>query len=199
MCSRRCHGLRRRSSEAIVAVRRERQPNIIDRSVEALIRRVPSAFFRLAEVDVDPASVRPGDVAVNLPEFRADQLFIVGAEEDPGRWAIHLEPRSVLETLFREELQMLKEATFIDEWIQQEIQQGRAEGETAGRAVAARQILLRLLRQRFGELPAAVLSRVESATAEWCEEMAVRVLTAKTLSDLGFQPRATPLSVSGCD
>src|SRR5438552_1462284 len=91
MCWRRCREGRKQSSEVASAVKRERHPNIIDRSVKALIRRVPSAFFRLAEVDVDPAAVRPGDVAVNLPEFRADQVFTVGSEDDPRRWAIHLE------------------------------------------------------------------------------------------------------------
>src|SRR5438034_11694565 len=65
--------------------------SIIDRSVKVLIRRVPPAFFRLLGLVVDPGAIRPGDVSVNLPEFRADQLFIVGAEDDPARWALHLE------------------------------------------------------------------------------------------------------------
>src|SRR5436190_8383301 len=70
-------------------------------------------------------------------------------------------PRHVLERLFQEELQMLKEASFIDEWIEQ----GRAQG----RAGAARQMLLRLLRARFGELPVSAVSRVENEWPDWCE------------------------------
>jgi predicted transposase YdaD len=292
--------------------------SIIDRSVKILIRRVPPAFFRLLGLVIDPDAIRPGDVSVNLPEFRADQLFIVGAEDDPARWALHLEyqlqpdarvmrgwflknaaltaqlelpviltvvyltrgshstfpaayivggegltneyrfhtirlwehadrirggelpelapllvlcedvpteqtlqeerrlilglpvdpsvrtellavaltvgtryfSRDVLERLFREELQMLKEASFIDEWIEQGIAQGiaqgMAQGEVRGRAAGARQMLLRLLRARFGDLPAVIVSRVENEGPEWCEDMAERVLEAKSLEELGL-------------
>jgi hypothetical protein len=67
------------------------QPDIIDRSVKALIRRVPHTFFRLARVDVDFHTVHPEDTAVNLAEFRADHVFIVGEESDPACWATHIE------------------------------------------------------------------------------------------------------------
>lgn len=66
-------------------------PGLIDRSVKALMRRVPPAFFRLAGADVDPGTIQIGDVSINLPEFRADQVFLVGEVSDPERWAAHLE------------------------------------------------------------------------------------------------------------
>ena len=94
--------------------------------------------------------------------------------------------RDVLETLFREELEMLKGASIIDEWIEQGVAKGMAEGMARGRAVAARQMLLRLMRRRFGELPASAVTRVESETPEWCEEMAERVMEAKSLEELGL-------------
>src|SRR5947209_3364675 len=68
-----------------------RDPAPIDRSVKALIRRFPAVFFRLARAEADPASITAGDVPVNLPEHRADQVFLVGAEGDARRWGLHLE------------------------------------------------------------------------------------------------------------
>jgi hypothetical protein len=62
----------------------------IDRSVKALCRRVPWALLQL--LGVDPAvELAWEDVSINLPEFRADQVLILGAPEDPNRWAIHFE------------------------------------------------------------------------------------------------------------
>ena len=46
--------------------------------------------------------------------------------------------------------------------------------------------MLRQLHKRFGELPAAVVERVESADLAWCEELAERILDAQSLAELGF-------------
>jgi Domain of unknown function (DUF4351) len=95
-----------------------------------------------------------------------------------------------LERLFREEMQMLKEASFIEEWVREGIERGtqRAiqEGLQAGEARGARQLLLRQLRKRFGELPPEVVARVESADRSWCEEMGERLLDATSLDELGL-------------
>src|SRR5438105_2582141 len=64
---------------------------VIDRSLKALARRAAPAFLRLFGVPVEPSTLRREDVSVNLPEFRADQVLLVGAEDDPERWAMHLE------------------------------------------------------------------------------------------------------------
>ena len=66
-------------------------PALIDRSMKALIRRVPGAFFRLAGVDAGPLPIRYEDVSINLAEHRADQVIILGEDDDPERWASHLE------------------------------------------------------------------------------------------------------------
>jgi len=71
-------------------------------------------------------------------------------------------------------MEMLKEASFIEEWIQ--------EGEARG----ARQMLLRLLRKRFGELPATAVARLEAADLAACEALAERVLEANSLEELGL-------------
>src|SRR3954453_10861324 len=81
------------------------------------------------------------------------------------------------------------------------VEQFRAEGRAEGRAEAlsiaeqlsaenearaARRFLLRQLRARFGDLSAAVLTWVEAADLEQCEEMGVRLLEAGSLAELGF-------------
>ncbi len=287
------------------------QPHaLIDRSVKALIRTVPDVLFRLAGVQVDPRDVRFEDVALNLPELRADHVLRVGEPDDPAGWAIHLEyqlqpdptampvwllktaaltrqlgvrvilvvvylergsyatfptgytveeaglrnehsfhtirlwehaerirsgelpelapllplcednptqqtlreerqiilgletttevraellaialtvglryfSRDVLERLFREELEMLKEASVIQEWIEQAVEEGEARGE----ARRGRAMLLRLLNERFGELPDNVVSRIELQDPDWCEEMAVRAIAAQSLEELSL-------------
>ena len=61
----------------------------IDRSVKALAQRLPAGFFRLIGLEYHPARVRAEEVSVNLPEHRADGVFLV--EEGERRWALHLE------------------------------------------------------------------------------------------------------------
>jgi len=63
----------------------------------------------------------------------------------------------------------------------------RAEGRKQGEMRARREYLLRLLRNRFGELPAQVEKRVSTAQdlgqlSEWFD----RALNAATLDDVGI-------------
>jgi predicted transposase YdaD len=274
--------------------------------LKALVRRVPTAFLRLAGIDVEPGAIRTDDVTINLPEFRADQVLLVGQQDDPARWALHVEfqlrpdqrvlrswflknaaltaqlrvtvpllaiylsrgryrtfpsryevnvgslrtvfdfdvlllwehadrirngelpelapllvlcedspteetlreeralilglqaPRAVKAELlavsvtvgaryfarevvlrhFQEELQILKEARFIEEWIEEAVEKGRA--------VESREMLLKLMRAKFANLPETVVARVNGESPEWCEEIAVRLLRAASLNELGF-------------
>jgi predicted transposase YdaD len=66
-------------------------PAPMDRLVKSLFRAFPDLLFRILQVPVEPDAVRAGDVNVNLPEFRADQVLFVGADADPARWALHVE------------------------------------------------------------------------------------------------------------
>ncbi len=77
---------------------------------------------------------------------------------------------------------MLKEASFIEEWLQER----EAQGVARGGAEAARSFLLRQLRKRFGELPNGVVERIEAADREWCEAMGERLIEATSLEELGF-------------
>ena len=65
-------------------------PNLIDRSVKALFRECPNAVMRLAGVEVEPERIRVEDPNLNLPELRADHVFII-EEQDTSASAIYLE------------------------------------------------------------------------------------------------------------
>lgn len=65
-------------------------PNLIDRSVKALFRECPDAILRLAGIPVERQQIRVEDPNINLPELRADQVFLI-AEASDSASAIYLE------------------------------------------------------------------------------------------------------------
>jgi hypothetical protein len=65
------------------------------------------------------------------------------------------------------------------------IEQGRQQGIEQGRQQGTQELLLRLLRQRFGgAVNALVEQRIATAAVEEIETWSVRVLSAATLSEL---------------
>jgi predicted transposase YdaD len=76
-----------------------------------------------------------------------------------------------------EEAQQMQ--TLAEMWEHQGLEKGRREGERA--------LLLRQLRRRFGELPAAVLARIEEADEAALERWGEALLDAHTLDEL-FPP-----------
>ena len=77
-------------------------------------------------------------------------------------------------------------------WYQQQVadgeRRGESRGETQGRREGERagqqRMLLKLLRLRFGELPASVVVRIEAAEVPELELWADRVVTAAQLEDV---------------
>jgi hypothetical protein len=68
---------------------------------------------------------------------------------------------------------------------QQLIEQGRQQGVEQGRQQGIQELLLRLLRQRFGdEVNTQVEQRIAAASLEQLDAWSARVLSAATLSDL---------------
>ena len=63
-------------------------------------------------------------------------------------------------------------------------QLGEQRGEERGRSKQAREMLLAVLRTRFGEVPAEVRSLVEKQDVPWCEAAVARMATAASLEDL---------------
>jgi hypothetical protein len=64
-------------------------PNLIDRSVKRLFRDQPQALLRLA--GVQPANVRFEDSTLNIPELRADHVYIVEEVGEPDPYALQVE------------------------------------------------------------------------------------------------------------
>ena len=63
--------------------------------------------------------------------------------------------------------------------------------EARGMEEGARKVLLRLLGQRFGRLPVGVRKRVEEIdSVDHLIQLAERVLTARSLEELGLVPRS---------
>jgi hypothetical protein len=62
--------------------------------------------------------------------------------------------------------------------------EGRAKGRAEGRAEHARDLLLRQLRARFGEIPASVAERVHAAELAELDRWAERVVTAATVDEV---------------
>jgi predicted transposase YdaD len=68
---------------------------------------------------------------------------------------------------------------------QQLIEQGRQEGRQEGRQQGFQEVLLRQLRQRFGDqVDTQVEQRIVTASVEQVETWSMRVLSAATLAEL---------------
>lgn len=97
-------------------------------------------------------------------------------------------PRTLVETVFREELPMIQGATIVDDWIAEGEARGEARGETRGelrgRTEEARRLTREAFTIRFGELPVQFAARLETADAEECDRLFRRVMTATSLSEL---------------
>jgi Putative transposase, YhgA-like/Domain of unknown function (DUF4351) len=69
-------------------------------------------------------------------------------------------------------------------WYQQQVADGERRGESRGRREGERTVLLKLLRLRFGELPASVVAQVETAEVPELDRWVERVVTASRLEDV---------------
>ena len=88
----------------------------------------------------------------------------------------------VLERIFREEMSMLKEADFIQEWIEE----GEARGEARGEERGVRVALLNILRGKFGPLTPDTEARLAELTLDQALELTKRAGNSQSLADLGF-------------
>jgi len=79
---------------------------------------------------------------------------------------------------------MMKGYEYQSDFAKKYVAQGRDEGRKEGE----RALLLRQMRARFGELPAAAVARVEGAEVAQIEQWGERVLTAATLAEVLGQP-----------
>ncbi len=107
-----------------------------------------------------------------------------GLDEDKARIYGDLVLRSLNEAARRTLEATMKGYVFQSDFAKKYI----ALGEEQGRKEGERALLLRLLRARFGELPADVVARVEGAEVGTIEQWGERVLSAKSLAEVLDEP-----------
>lgn len=83
--------------------------------------------------------------------------------------------REFVFNLFREDMEMLKEAGIVEEWI--------AEADLR----RARDMALRALRSRFSDLPNSVVREIEGADLALCLRIVDHIGSAQSLGDLGLE------------
>lgn len=71
-----------------------------------------------------------------------------------------------------------------EQLIEEGVAKGLAKGLETGRVEGQRDVLVRLLTLRFGELPESVRERVAKATAEDLSAWTDRVLTARAVGEI---------------
>ena len=103
--------------------------------------------------------------------------------------------QALLNPIFAEDYEKMKNTTLIGQWLEEAeaagravgiaegIAEGKAEGEARGRTETARRMTLRFLVKRFGTLPPALLERIEQADADWCDNLLDRAADAAGLSE----------------
>jgi hypothetical protein len=104
--------------------------------------------------------------------------------DDGARFYYDLVYNSLNEAARRALEAMMKSYDYQSDFAKKYVAEGRAEGRKEGE----RALLLRLLRTRFGELPATAMARVESAEIAVLERWGERVLSAKTLAEVLDEP-----------
>ena len=74
----------------------------------------------------------------------------------------------------------------IEGWIAEGEQRGWERGVAKGKAKATRKLSLHVLSVRLGELPNALIERIESGDPEWCIGLVDQALKIKSLSELDW-------------
>ncbi|MEA2694921.1 MAG: hypothetical protein QOJ16_4308 [Acidobacteriota bacterium] len=136
----------------------------------------------------------------DLPALAAELAGLLPRGEEPElrhaftTWLLRLLRRmrpgvTIPEVGELEEIAMLEET--LSEWWNGALERGRREGRTEGRqegqVEGMRQLVLRLLEQRFGALPRGTRRRMKAiSSAKELQDLAQRVLTARSLEEMGL-------------
>ncbi|WP_437775181.1 DUF4351 domain-containing protein [Sorangium sp. So ce1097] len=164
----------------------------IETGIPGFVLRPPVLGREAVPVVTDPAeAARRPELAVlsALAHGSSEQGAAIAAavlpairelDEDRARFYGDVVLNSLNDAARRALEAMMKGYEYQSDFAKKYVAQGRQEGERA--------ILLRQLRARFGELPEAVVARVEGAETAALERWAERVLSAKTLADVLDEP-----------
>jgi hypothetical protein len=109
---------------------------------------------------------------------------IRGLDDERARFYGDLVLNSLNEAARRALEAMMKGYDYQSDFAKKYVAQGRDQGHKEGE----RALLLRLLRTRFGELPAVAVARVEGAEIAAIERWGERMLSAKTLAEVLDEP-----------
>jgi hypothetical protein len=109
---------------------------------------------------------------------------IQGLDDERARFYYDLVYNSLNAAARRALEAMMKGYEYQSDFAKKYVAQGRDQGHKEGE----RALLLRLLRTRFGELPADAVARVEGAEIAVLERWGERVLSAKTLAEALDEP-----------
>ena len=116
---------------------------------------------------------------------RRDNLYGLAA-----MLGLHFCEEALVRAVFGPKFEEIKKMGVIDRWLDEKYQegmdQGMSQGITQGIDEGARQVVLELLREKFGEAPATVVERVQHADAEWCRRISRSIARARTLEELNF-------------
>jgi hypothetical protein len=85
--------------------------------------------------------------------------------------------KAFLWQFFREEIEMIREATFVEDWLEERLEEGLQQGLQQARLAD----VLRILRWRFGELPLSLEERLSLLKAEELEPLVTEALQASSL------------------
>ena len=91
---------------------------------------------------------------------------------------MHYFEESLVRAVFGSRFEEIRKMGVIDRWLDEKYQEGVDQG--------ARQVVLRLLADKFGQIPAAVTERVQQADANWCQNLTLQVARARTLEELNL-------------
>ena len=146
--------------------------------LSSIARLKPGVTLTQARADIDAVALRM--------EEQNPGLKIVGCVSPPVGTVVEMESESILEQIESARPDVLRGllpgdgASEVEEavmnWYEEQMVRGRAEGRRA--------MLLKLLRVRFGELPADIIARIEAADSAELDVWAEHVVTASSLDDV---------------
>ena len=70
------------------------------------------------------------------------------------------------------------------EGLKEGLKEGRQEGRQEGRHLGETQLLVRLLQQRFGDLPASAMERISNASEQELSAWSLKLLDAQSLDEV---------------
>jgi len=126
---------------------------------------------------------------VEEPEQKRDNLYGLAA-----MLGMHYLEESLVRAVFGARFEEIKKMGVIDQWLDEKYQEGLSQGVSQGISQGisqgvnegARQVVLELLSDRFGQVPASVSERVHQSDAAWCRRLIRTIARARTLEDLNL-------------